>query len=223
MLRGRAGISHPGHRPTPAPHSWQVNDTAFQNLTREEAVNFLLGLPVGEEVELVTQRKQDSECVCVCVCACERERERERCAWPTAECDPQSGPGEGWGLGPTSSRSLPIQSSRRWCGLAWATPSTSARTLRWSPARHPAWASPAETSSTCWTHCTLAPGRVPPGEASGWQCAWGVTSGRRSGASSPTRAGGDQPRTGIGLASLLSIPGGALWRALQKAPANQQH
>uniref|UniRef100_A0A4W2FZT8 Tight junction protein 3 n=1 Tax=Bos indicus x Bos taurus TaxID=30522 RepID=A0A4W2FZT8_BOBOX len=37
----------------------QVNDTPFQNLTREEAVNFLLGLPVGEEVELVTQRKQD--------------------------------------------------------------------------------------------------------------------------------------------------------------------
>lgn len=33
----------------------------FQNLTREEAVQVLLGLPLGEEVELVTQRKQDSE------------------------------------------------------------------------------------------------------------------------------------------------------------------
>ncbi|XP_058916160.1 tight junction protein ZO-3 isoform X2 [Kogia breviceps] len=37
----------------------QVNDTPFQNLTREEAVQFLLQLPPGEEVELVTQRKQD--------------------------------------------------------------------------------------------------------------------------------------------------------------------
>ncbi|XP_004378526.1 tight junction protein ZO-3 [Trichechus manatus latirostris] len=37
----------------------QANDTSFQNLTREEAVQFLLGLPPGEEVELVTQRKQD--------------------------------------------------------------------------------------------------------------------------------------------------------------------
>ncbi|XP_063476780.1 tight junction protein ZO-3 isoform X5 [Symphalangus syndactylus] len=37
----------------------QVNDTPFQNLTREEAVQFLLGLPPGEEMELVTQRKQD--------------------------------------------------------------------------------------------------------------------------------------------------------------------
>ncbi|XP_054985025.1 tight junction protein ZO-3 [Sorex araneus] len=37
----------------------QVNDTPFRNLTREEAVQFLLGLPAGEEVELVTQRKQD--------------------------------------------------------------------------------------------------------------------------------------------------------------------
>ncbi|KAF5915398.1 hypothetical protein HPG69_012086, partial [Diceros bicornis minor] len=36
-----------------------VNDTPFRNLTREEAVQFLLGLPPGEEVELVTQRKQD--------------------------------------------------------------------------------------------------------------------------------------------------------------------
>ena len=79
LSRGRPGISHAGHRPTPAPHSRQVNDTPFQNLTREEAVNFLLGLPVGEEVELVTQRKQDSECVCVCVCVCERETERKVC------------------------------------------------------------------------------------------------------------------------------------------------
>uniref|UniRef100_A0A8D0ND92 Tight junction protein ZO-3 n=1 Tax=Sus scrofa TaxID=9823 RepID=A0A8D0ND92_PIG len=37
----------------------QVNDMLFQNLTREEAVQFLMGLPQGEEVELVTQRKQD--------------------------------------------------------------------------------------------------------------------------------------------------------------------
>nr|XP_020024216.1 tight junction protein ZO-3 [Castor canadensis] len=37
----------------------QVNDTPFQNLTREEAVQFLQGLPPGEEIELVTQRKQD--------------------------------------------------------------------------------------------------------------------------------------------------------------------
>lgn len=44
--------------------SWQVNDVPFRNLTREEAVQFLLGLPPGEEVTLVTQRKQDSECVC---------------------------------------------------------------------------------------------------------------------------------------------------------------
>ncbi|XP_064238155.1 tight junction protein ZO-3 isoform X1 [Aotus nancymaae] len=37
----------------------QVNDVPFQNLTREEAVQFLLGLPPGEEMELLTQRKQD--------------------------------------------------------------------------------------------------------------------------------------------------------------------
>ncbi|XP_029421235.1 tight junction protein ZO-3 isoform X2 [Nannospalax galili] len=37
----------------------QVNDTPFRNLTREEAVQFLLGLPAGEDIELVTQRKQD--------------------------------------------------------------------------------------------------------------------------------------------------------------------
>lgn len=36
---------------------------SFRNLTREEAVQILLGLPLGEEVELVTQQKQDSECV----------------------------------------------------------------------------------------------------------------------------------------------------------------
>ena len=34
----------------------------FQHLTREEAVNFLLELPPGEDMELVTQSKQDSEC-----------------------------------------------------------------------------------------------------------------------------------------------------------------
>uniref|UniRef100_A0A8C0QNC4 Tight junction protein 3 n=1 Tax=Canis lupus familiaris TaxID=9615 RepID=A0A8C0QNC4_CANLF len=37
----------------------QVNDVPFRNLTREEAVQFLVALPPGEEVELVTQRKQD--------------------------------------------------------------------------------------------------------------------------------------------------------------------
>ncbi|XP_032739448.1 tight junction protein ZO-3 isoform X1 [Lontra canadensis] len=37
----------------------QVNDVPFRNLTREEAVQFLLGLPPGEEVTLVTQQKQD--------------------------------------------------------------------------------------------------------------------------------------------------------------------
>uniref|UniRef100_A0A287D389 Tight junction protein 3 n=1 Tax=Ictidomys tridecemlineatus TaxID=43179 RepID=A0A287D389_ICTTR len=37
----------------------QVNETSFRNLTREEAVQFLLGLPPGEEVALLMQRKQD--------------------------------------------------------------------------------------------------------------------------------------------------------------------
>ncbi|XP_051028838.1 tight junction protein ZO-3 [Acomys russatus] len=37
----------------------QVNGMPFRNLTREEAVQFLLGLPPGEDVELVTQSKQD--------------------------------------------------------------------------------------------------------------------------------------------------------------------
>uniref|UniRef100_A0A8C2V9D5 Tight junction protein 3 n=1 Tax=Chinchilla lanigera TaxID=34839 RepID=A0A8C2V9D5_CHILA len=37
----------------------QVNDTPFRSLTREEAVQFLLALPAGEDVELLTQRKQD--------------------------------------------------------------------------------------------------------------------------------------------------------------------
>lgn len=40
-----------------------MNELPFRNLTREEAVQFLLGLPPGKEMELVTQRKQDSECV----------------------------------------------------------------------------------------------------------------------------------------------------------------
>lgn len=51
---------------------WQVNDMPFQNLTREEAVQVLLGLPLGEEVELVTQRKQDSEW-------------GRGCSWPSGE------------------------------------------------------------------------------------------------------------------------------------------
>uniref|UniRef100_A0A8C3J225 Tight junction protein 3 n=1 Tax=Calidris pygmaea TaxID=425635 RepID=A0A8C3J225_9CHAR len=37
----------------------QVNDTSFQNLTREEAVEFLMKLPPGEDVTLWTQSKQD--------------------------------------------------------------------------------------------------------------------------------------------------------------------
>lgn len=42
--------------------SWQVNGMPFRNLTREEAVQFLLELPPGEDMELVAQSKQDSEC-----------------------------------------------------------------------------------------------------------------------------------------------------------------
>ncbi|XP_056368461.1 tight junction protein ZO-3 isoform X3 [Oenanthe melanoleuca] len=37
----------------------QVNDTSFQNLTREEAVEYLMALPPGEEVTLWIQSKQD--------------------------------------------------------------------------------------------------------------------------------------------------------------------
>ncbi|NWZ68762.1 ZO3 protein, partial [Acrocephalus arundinaceus] len=37
----------------------QVNDTSFQNLTREEAVEYLMALRPGEEVTLWTQSKQD--------------------------------------------------------------------------------------------------------------------------------------------------------------------
>ncbi|KAM6041830.1 tight junction protein ZO-3 [Chlamydotis macqueenii] len=37
----------------------QVNDTSFQNLTREEAVEHLMSLPPGEDVTLWTQSKQD--------------------------------------------------------------------------------------------------------------------------------------------------------------------
>ncbi|XP_038188691.1 tight junction protein ZO-3 isoform X2 [Arvicola amphibius] len=37
----------------------QVNGMPFRNLTREEAVNFLLELPPGDNMELVTQSKQD--------------------------------------------------------------------------------------------------------------------------------------------------------------------
>ncbi|XP_053855225.1 tight junction protein ZO-3 isoform X1 [Vidua macroura] len=37
----------------------QVNDTSFQNLTREEAVEYLMALPPGEEVTLHIQSKQD--------------------------------------------------------------------------------------------------------------------------------------------------------------------
>ncbi|CAO2641301.1 Tight junction protein ZO-3 [Lemmus lemmus] len=38
----------------------QVNDMPFRNLTREEAVQFLLDLPPGEDMEIVTQSKQSS-------------------------------------------------------------------------------------------------------------------------------------------------------------------
>ncbi|NXF74111.1 ZO3 protein, partial [Sclerurus mexicanus] len=37
----------------------QVNDTSFQHLTREEAVEYLMALPLGEEVTLWIQSKQD--------------------------------------------------------------------------------------------------------------------------------------------------------------------
>lgn len=37
----------------------QVNDTSFQNLTREEAVEYLMSLPPGEDIVLRTQSKQD--------------------------------------------------------------------------------------------------------------------------------------------------------------------
>ncbi|XP_035204270.1 tight junction protein ZO-3 isoform X2 [Oxyura jamaicensis] len=37
----------------------QVNDTSFQNLTREEAVQYLLNLPPGEDITLRIQSKQD--------------------------------------------------------------------------------------------------------------------------------------------------------------------
>lgn len=74
ILRG--GLGTPGEAesglagvaPCPASPralSWQVNGMPFRNLTREEAVQFLLGLPPGEDMELVTQSKQDSECLSV--------------------------------------------------------------------------------------------------------------------------------------------------------------
>jgi hypothetical protein len=60
----------------------------FRNLTREEAVQFLLGLPPGEDMELVTQSKQDSECPRAC-----------GAAWQSAEFhiyrDPRWGETEG--------------------------------------------------------------------------------------------------------------------------------
>lgn len=103
------------------------------------------------------------------------------CVWPG---------GLGPGGGPRRSQSLPCpQSSGKWCSPEWATLSTSARTSSWRPARRRAWASPAGTSSTCWTRCTPTMGRAAPAGATGWRCAWGATSGSRSGASSPTRAG----------------------------------
>ncbi|XP_042650901.1 tight junction protein ZO-3 isoform X2 [Tyto alba] len=37
----------------------QVNDTSFQNLTREEAVEYLMSLPLGEDITLWTQNNQD--------------------------------------------------------------------------------------------------------------------------------------------------------------------
>lgn len=85
--------------------TWQVNDVPFRNLTREEAVQVLLGLPLGEEVELVTQRKQDSE-------------------WG----GPRPGKGRVRAAAPRLRASACPQSSAKWCSPAWATPSTSART-----------------------------------------------------------------------------------------------
>lgn len=127
-------------------------------------MQFLVALPPGEEVELVTQRKQDSECV-----------------WP-------GGPGPGGDPRVLTKPPTP-QSSGKWCSPAWATPSTSAHTSSWRPARRRAWASPAGTSSMCWTRCAPAPGRAAPAGPTGWPCAWAATSGSRSAASSPTRAG----------------------------------
>ncbi|NXM23434.1 ZO3 protein, partial [Oxyruncus cristatus] len=43
----------------PSAFLWQVNDTSFQHLTREEAVEHLMALPLGEEVTLWTQSKPD--------------------------------------------------------------------------------------------------------------------------------------------------------------------
>lgn len=164
-----------GHSPACPP--WQVNETSFRNLTREEAVQFLLGLPPGEEMALLMQRKQDSE-------------------WPAlgrghpcCRTRPQRSLGRlARALGGAHVPLRP-QSSRRWCSRAWATPSTSARTSSWSRARPRAWASRGATSSTWWTHSTRALGPVTA-EATGWRRAWAGTCGSRSAASSPTRAGG---------------------------------
>lgn len=56
LARGSCWV--PAMRPLPL---CQVNDTSFQSLPREDAVQYLLSLPPGEEVILQTQRKQDSK------------------------------------------------------------------------------------------------------------------------------------------------------------------
>ena len=53
--------SVPLARPCPSAFARQVNDTSFQNLTREEALEYLMRLPPGKDVTLRTQSKQDSE------------------------------------------------------------------------------------------------------------------------------------------------------------------
>lgn len=53
--------SVPSAEPCPNAFPWQVNDTSFQSLTREEAVEYLMSLPPGEDIVLRTQSKQDSE------------------------------------------------------------------------------------------------------------------------------------------------------------------
>lgn len=104
FVQRRAGISCPelhSRSPSPPPITWQVNDVPFQNLTREEAVQVLLGLPLGEEVELVTQRKQDSEWGGGWGVG-------RGGAWPAARPTPWGR--EGLGSIPTGSEPLPVHS-----------------------------------------------------------------------------------------------------------------
>ncbi|XP_009949458.1 PREDICTED: tight junction protein ZO-3, partial [Leptosomus discolor] len=51
--------SVPPVEPCPSAFLRQVNNTSFQNRTREEAVEYLMSLPPGEDITLWTQSKQD--------------------------------------------------------------------------------------------------------------------------------------------------------------------